>query len=257
MDEAVVGDDRVTPPGDVGAPPSPHGSSTWGRLRSGLLGRGAISLLVATAGVNVSNFLFHVVVSRLLGPGHYGAVGAILSLISLLAIPIGAAQLAVTQAVIDDVKSGGTFHLARVLRTAVIGGLVGLVAFAALTPVFDGFLHTSSPVPLLLVSLWIPLATVGAVLQGALIGEYRFRPVAFASFVGGGPVRLALGAAAALAGFGVEGAITATVAAQLFTTASLLVSARRRVVTSQRVALRAKRGDIALSVGALSGYTAL
>ena len=256
--EVVVADDQATPPSDVGASSSsPRGSSTWGRLRAGLLGRGAISLLVATAGVNVSNFLFHVVLSRLLGPGHYGIVGAILSLISLLAIPIGAAQLAVTQAVIDDVKRGGTFHLARVLRTAVIGGLAGLVAFAALTPVFDGFLHTSSPVPLLLVSLWIPLATVGAVLQGALIGEYRFRSVAFASFVGGGPVRLALGAVVALAGFGVEGAITATVAAQLFTTASLLVSARRRVATQQRVATRAKRGDIALSVGALSGYTAL
>lgn len=232
-------------------------TSTWARLRSGLLGRGAISLLVATAGVNVSNFLFHVVVSRLLGPSNYGIIGAILSIISLLAIPLGAAQLAITQAVVDDVARHREFHLSRVLRSSVMWGVIGFALFAALVPFIDGFLHTESPVPLLLVSLWIPLATVGAVLQGALIGEYRYRAVGFATFFGGGPVRLALGAVAAVLGFGVVGAIVATVVGQAFITGSLLVSARSRLRTSPNSALRAKRGDVALSVAALTGYTAL
>ena len=55
--------------------------------------------MVATAGVNGLNFLFHVLISRLLGPSHYGALGAVLQVISVLAVPLGAVQLAVTQAV--------------------------------------------------------------------------------------------------------------------------------------------------------------
>lgn len=247
-----MGGDTAEPDGQLGAR-----TSTWARLRSGLLGRGAMSLLVATAGVNASNFLFHVVVSRLLGPSNYGIIGAILSIISLLAIPLGAAQLAITQAVVDDVARHREFHLSRVLRSSVMWGVIGFALFAALVPLIDGFLHTESPVPLLLVSLWIPLATVGAVLQGALIGEYRYRAVGFATFFGGGPVRLALGAVAAVLGFGVVGAIVATVVGQAFITGSLLVFARSRIRTSPDSALRAKRGDIALSVAALSGYTAL
>ena len=76
--------------------------SMWNRLATGIFGRGALSFLVATAGVNVSNFLFHIVVSRLLGPSHYGVVGALLSLLALLTVPFGAVQLAVTQAVIGE-----------------------------------------------------------------------------------------------------------------------------------------------------------
>ena len=50
----------------------------WSELTSGIFGRGALSFLLATAGVSVSNFAFHVVVSRVIGPDQYGALGAIL-----------------------------------------------------------------------------------------------------------------------------------------------------------------------------------
>jgi len=46
-------------------------AAIWSQLSSGILSRGAVSFLFATAGVNVSNFLFHIVISRLLGPAHY------------------------------------------------------------------------------------------------------------------------------------------------------------------------------------------
>ena len=71
------------------------------RIPSRLLSRGGWSLVVATTGVNGLNFLFHVLISRLLGPSHYGALGAVLNVISVLAVPLGAVQLAVTQAVVS------------------------------------------------------------------------------------------------------------------------------------------------------------
>ena len=60
------------------------------RILPGVLSRGGWSLVVATTGVNGLNFLFHVLISRLLGPSHYGALGAVLNVISVLAVPLGA-----------------------------------------------------------------------------------------------------------------------------------------------------------------------
>jgi len=209
-------------------------AAIWSQLSSGILSRGAVSFLFATAGVNVSNFLFHIVISRLLGPAHYGAVGAILSILSLLTVPVGAAQLAVTQAVISHTENDQSFTLSRLIWRAIIIGVIAAFGLAALTPLIDGFLHIGSPLPLILVSAWIPLAAVGAVLQGSLVGEYRFRAVAFATFVGGGPIRLMFGAGMVAAGFGVSGAIVATIGAQAFVTGSLLFSAREKVRSHPR-----------------------
>jgi glycosyltransferase involved in cell wall biosynthesis/O-antigen/teichoic acid export membrane protein len=230
----------------------------WSRLTTGIFGRGAVSFLVASAGINISNFIFHIVVSRLLGPAHYGAVGSILSILSLIAVPVGAAQLAVTQAVMGHVNNGQSFSLNRLIRRALLVGIMAMLAFAALTQTIDGFLHLVSPLPLYLVGAWIPLAIVGAVLQGALIGEYRYRAVAFATFVGGGPIRLLFGAGMVLAGYGVTGAIVATILGQAFSTGSLLVSAGRKVRNQpQGSVVRTTRRDMTSSIAAIGSYTAL
>jgi O-antigen/teichoic acid export membrane protein len=221
-----------------------------------VLDRGGWSLLVATAGVNGLNFLFHILISRLLGPSYYGALGAVLDVISVLAVPIGAVQLAVTRAVI---AGGGKQprSLRRLTVKAVIWGAGAMVATGVLSPQIDSFLNLKSPVPVLAIGVWIPLALVAAVLQGALLGELRYVPVAVASFVGGGALRLVSGAVVVLAGFGLEGAVAATVIGQVFTTAVLLLVARREVFAGGLGRVRISLGDAVLSVVALAGYTAL
>lgn len=229
------------------------------QLKSGIFGRGALSFLVAFAGISISSFLFHLVVSRLLGPSHYGTMGALLGIISLLTVPIGAVQIAVTQAVIDEQTKGERFSMTRVTRRATVSGLVAMMIVIAVTPIVDSFLHIHSPVPMFLVAVWVPLATVSAVVQGALVGEYRFRPVAFASFVGVGLVRLLLGGVLVEAGLGVSGAVAATIFAQAFTMLSLLYSARHELFGDHRHAsvVRTKLRDTVLSIAALAGYTTL
>ncbi len=229
------------------------------QLTSGILARGEISFLVAFAGISISSFVFHLIVSRLLGNAHYGTMGALLGIISLLTVPIGAVQIAVTQAVVDEESRGESYSMTRVTRRAALGGVVAMLLVGGVTPLVDGFLRISSPVPMLLVALWVPLATVSAVVQGALVGEYRFRPVAFASFVGMGVVRLILGAVLVEAGLGVSGAVTATIVAQAFTMLSLLFSARHELFAPHRNAavVRPRLRDTVLSIAALAGYTSL
>jgi glycosyltransferase involved in cell wall biosynthesis/O-antigen/teichoic acid export membrane protein len=237
---------------------SGRANNTWSRFTSGILGRGAFSFLIAAAGVNVSNFVFHIIISRLLGPAHYGAVGAILSILGLLVVPVGAAQLAVTQAIIGHKERNELFSLSQLIWRALLVGLAAMVAFDALTPTIDGFLHLNSPLPLFLVGAWIPLATVGAVVTGALIGEYRFRAVAFATFAGGGPVRLIFGGVLVALGFGITGAVVATLIAQAFNTLTLLFFARHKIRSQPRSrSVQTSRNDMMMSIASIGGYTAL
>ena len=212
--------------------------------------------MVATAGVNGLNFLFHVLISRLLGPSYYGALGAVLQVISVLAVPLGAVQLAVTQAVVSGAGKE-RISLRRLTVKATLWGVGAMVAVLVLSPLIDGFLNLKSPVTDLAIGVWVPFAVVGAVLQGALLGELRFVPVAVATFFGGGALRLASGALLVSAGFGLGGAVAATVIGQVFTTAALLLVARREVFAKGLDPVRISLRDAVLSIAALAGYTTL
>jgi len=98
-----------------------HRRSLREGIASGLLGSGGWSIVVATTGVNGLNFLFHLLISRLLGPSHYGALGAVLNVISVLAVPLGAVQLAVTRAVAPRQGRGG-MSLGSLTVKAVLWG---------------------------------------------------------------------------------------------------------------------------------------
>lgn len=219
----------------------------------GLLGGSGWSFVVATVGVNGFNFLFHVSVSRLLGPTHYGALNALLSIVSLMAVPLGAVQLAVTQAVVDCGRS----PLRRLVAKSAAYGVLAAAGLWACSPIIDGYLKLASPVYLMLLGLWVPLSVVAAVLQGALMADLRFLSVSLANFVGGGLLRLVAGVALVEAGFGLGGAIAATVVAQAVTAGVLLVVARRQVFTRAPGTVRISVRDAALSIAALAGYTAL
>ena len=65
---------------------SRHRRSRRRRFPSELLRQGGWSLVVATTGVSGLNFVFHVLISRLLGPPQYGAFSAVLNIIAVLAV---------------------------------------------------------------------------------------------------------------------------------------------------------------------------
>jgi O-antigen/teichoic acid export membrane protein len=235
---------------------SRHRRSRRRRFPSGLLSQGGWSLVVATTGVSGLNFLFHILISRLLGPPQYGAFTAVLNIIAVLAVPLGAVQLAVTQAVISG-AGNGRVSLRSLTVKATCWGLGAMVLTEALAPLTDSFLSLGSPFANLAMGAWIPLAVVGAVLQGALLGELRFVSVAVASFVGGGLLRLVSGAVLVEAGFGVTGAVAATVIGQAFTTGVFLLIARREVFTKALSPVLISLRDTVLSIGAVAGCTAL
>jgi O-antigen/teichoic acid export membrane protein len=233
-----------------------HRRSRRWQIPSGLLSHGGWSLVVATTGVSGLNFLFHILISRLLGPPQYGAFTAVLNIISVLAVPLGAVQLAVTQSV-NAGSSRGQVSLRSLTIKATLWGIGAMVVSEALSPLTNSFLSLNSPFANLAMAAWIPVAVVGAVLQGALLGELRFVPVAVATFLGGGALRLASGALLVSAGCGVAGAVAATVIGQAFTTGVLLLIARREVFAKALNPVRISLRDTVRSIGALAGCTTL
>jgi glycosyltransferase involved in cell wall biosynthesis len=82
-------------------------------------------------------------------------------------------------------------------------------------------------------------------------------PVAVATFLGGGALRLLSGTLLVSAGLGVGGAVAATVIGQVFTTGVLLAVARREVFVKRLNPVVISLRDTMLSIGALAGCTTL
>ncbi len=182
------------------------------RLASGLAGNGGLSFLIAMSAVNVSNFIFHVIISRLLGPASYGALGALLGIITVLTVPMAAAQAAITQAVAgrgDKAGASARPHLARALGWTILAGAACLGLIAAASPLIGSFLHLRSLVPALFLGLWLLPSIVAILPQGVLIGRLSFKPVGVALTVGA-IGRLAAGVVLVQAGLGTSGAMLAT-----------------------------------------------
>ena len=190
---------------------------------------GGLSFLLATGTVGLSNFIFHVVISRLLGPDRYGALGALLNVVLVLAVPLGAVQAAVTRTV--ALRGKTPIHLRTIANRSIVAGVVGTVVLAGLSPVIAGFLHLGSVTPVLMLALLLVPSVIGAVLQGVLIGKLQFTPIAIAMVVGLGVSRLLFGVVFVEAGLGVTGAMLATVASAVVTVGIVAWPLRRELRT--------------------------
>ena len=191
-------------------------------LRSNPWAAGGVAFFAATAAVNLSNFVFHVAVSRLLGPANYSALGSLLNVLVIISVPLGALKAAVTQAEARSRGTGGGVAVKSLVIRAALWSLVATALLIGLSPEVKSFLHFSSPWSVVVLSAWILPAAIGAVLQGVLMGRVRFALVAYAMAGGTGLGRLALGVVLVAAGLGVEGAVAASVIGQVITTVALL-----------------------------------
>ena len=221
-------------------------------------------LFVSTTFVGLSNFGFQAVMSRLLGPSRYGALGSLLGLVTILTVVVGALQVAVVQAVAANssnsnaaVGSALAGHLALRKPAAAAAGLaaVGVVVFGALSPLMEGFLHLTSSVPVVLFGVFVGIGVLTLLPQGVLLGRLDFKVVAVAG-AAGAVVRIAVGIVLVEAGFGLDGAVMASVVSSAVMIAGLVWPLRHELMSAvgDRIDLHGR--TIALSVAAVSGSAA-
>lgn len=213
-----------------------------------------MAFFLATTAVNVSNFLFHLVVVRDLSASDYGALGALLGLMLVIAVPTVALQIAITREVADRHTSDEAVPvvIGPLLAEALLWGAGGTAVLIALSPVIQAFLHLPSLTAAVVFALFVLPSAVSLVPKAVLLGELRFRMVAFA-LVAGAVVRLLL-ANVMTERSGIEGALGATVIGEVVTGMVLMPALSKFVKPISGVApLRPRLRD---GTNALFGLTA-
>lgn len=203
-------------------------------LVSSIRGEGEVLLFGALTLVNATNFLFHVIVSRILTPAAYGATGAVLGLMLTLAVPVTAVQVVVTRDVARRRASGeplSELGLRPLFLRCLVAGAVGGGMVLSLAPVLSSFLHLESLGPPAAFAAFVFLVLIGIVPRAVLLGHLRYRLVAAAA-LGGAVARIAI--APPLTGWlGETGAVASSVAGEAVSDI-ILVAGLQGVLFSRR-----------------------
>jgi len=216
-------------------------------------GRGRHVLTAGLLSVSVLSFAANAVFSRLLGRSTYGAVGSVLALATLLAVPLSAVQAAVTRQV--AVAPAGALRLGRPILLTV-GGAAALVGTALVfVPVLDPLLHISGDWAVALCGAYLGAILLEGVPRGALVGERRYAWVGLAA-AGGAALRLAVGWAWVALRPGVVGPLAGAALGEVATALVLLVL----VLVSGRPGARSmplRVREVGLSVVGFTGLLSL
>jgi len=184
-------------------------------VRSGAL------LAAATLTATALNYVFLLATGRLLGSDDYGALAALLSLLTLVLLPAGAVQLAVSREVSRRVALGdedGAESFGRgMLRVGVIATLPLVVVGLALIVPLRELLNVPSTAPVALAMSGLTIAIVFPLAVGLLQGYQRFSAIALI-YVLPFLIRLILLALVAGLGYELGGAVLAAVAGGVATT---------------------------------------
>ena len=218
-------------------------------------------LLFALALVNLSNYAFHIVMSRMLGPGNYGALAALLAVVLVLSIPFSVIQTAIADKTATLHSSGRSHDVrdlaASAVKTTAPFAVAAGAAVALLAPLLSGFLHVDI-VSSLLLAPYVVASIPASVAQGVLQGAHRFHGLAglqIATTI----LRLVTGVTFVWMGLGVPGALLATAVS----TSLAVPMALRLVGVGRTTWLRAKRtlasvrGDLGTALLGLSTFWVL
>lgn len=135
---------------------------------------GSAIVIVGTISINAINYLYHLMLGRLLGPSGYGELVALISLIGLLSIFPSPLNLVVIKYVSSNKDKEQVNNLIRWLRVRVFQfSLLFFILIILASPFLSSFLHISNITYLLLIALSflfsLPAVLNRAILQGFLM----------------------------------------------------------------------------------------
>lgn len=148
------------------------------KLLKNQLVAGSLVLFVGTAVSNFGNYLYHLLMGRMLGPIDYGILASLISLTYLFNIPMGTLNLVVVKYVsaLRGKKELGAiayFH-SWLNKKVTIFALAGFFLLTIASPLFASFLHLESTLPILLVIAYSLVGVYLTINTAALQGFLRF-----------------------------------------------------------------------------------
>jgi O-antigen/teichoic acid export membrane protein len=215
------------------------------------------AFIISNALVNVANFGFFVVVSRLFSASSYGAITALLSIVTVANTPLNAIQAGVVHATVVVRQSFEAASPRRVVAAFAAAGLGVTIVIASASILIDRFFTLSSVFPVLMLALWFAPSVVNSALCGSLMGHFKFRAIAVANVVGA-IIRIALVIAFGSAGhvFGLAGPIIATSAGITATTVWVFFAVTREPSWSSHQPLELHLAHTLWAFLSLAGFAA-
>ena len=178
------------------------------RKKDGIFDEG---FLVAITGLgNVFNFVFHIYMSRNLGPDGYSALNSLMSLLYVTAIPIITIQTTITKFVAQFTARGEDANVRRLLVESL--KRVSILAFVLMSltilgaPLIGGFLNIDKNTPVIVSGLIIFVMFLMPVFWAVLQGREQFGFLGISYFTDF-TTKCGLGIAFALIGWGVGGVL--------------------------------------------------
>ena len=178
---------------------------------------GGSIILTGSLLTSVLNYVFNLVMGRMLSPSDYGAVVSLVTLTMLAGVPGSALTLmlakrtAVLKARADYASAAQLFRFVQ--RISWIAGIIGTAVLLALTPFFARFFHTE-PLPFIIFSLIAPVTLLAASGGGILQGNGQFVHLSAFRFLSTAG-KLALSIALVWIGLSVSGVIAAVIIGSL------------------------------------------
>lgn len=170
--------------------------------------RAGVLLVVAGGVTGLLNLLFNVVVARGGGVSAYGTIGPLLMLGTVAGLLATGLQYGVAR--VAALAPQPAADLVGMAFRAVLPWVLATSILTLLAAPIEGFLHLSSPFPVLIVTLLAAVSVAGAAVTGLLIGLRWFRVIAGLT-VGFAALRLALGFALSHGRGAVDGSILASI----------------------------------------------
>lgn len=192
--------------------------------------RSSALLWVGTMVSNVSNYAFHLVMGRFLGPENYGVLASIVSILYYLMVPTTTIAIIVMKftAEYEIEKAPGKIRslLIRLTKQLLAVSAILFVLMAVTSPLMARFLNLDSYIPVLLLSSVVLVTYVLPINRGILQGQQKFGLLSLTMILETA-VKITVGISLVLAGFSVNGAIIGIVSAMVVAYAFSFIPLRK------------------------------
>ena len=191
--------------------------------------RNSIVLFSGAMAANVLNYVFHLVLGRMVGVSTYGEIESVIALTNIISVP------AMTLTLIATKHSAGNKADNDPKSSRALFGYLNKKIFQFGTPLFLGvlifspwvrdFLNLTSLAPIVLLWIIMFVSFLGAVASGILFGWQKFKQAGLIGVWGAG-VKLVAGIVLVAIGFGTSGAIGSFVLAGIVSYVVALIMLR-------------------------------
>lgn len=201
-------------------------------------------LLGATLIAGVTNYLFHILMSRSLGPLHYGVLYSLLSLFMIFAFPLSTVQMVLTKYVAVYRGQGNDSQIRYLyhdfFKKLGIAGIVLLGLLAVFSGPVGTYLQIPARAPIVLLGIFTFLSFLMPVVLGMLQGLEHFFYLSLNQAVGA-LSKLLIAVGLVTAGYQVSGALGACVLSVLVTFLLAWFPVRRYLNQHQAVKVTSRK----------------